>query len=437
MDGDRPMREFLLLVCLVISTNLRSIAGSVPQAVYYQLGSCGKVHLTVSPMQDNYFELNWMVKDCNENNSPDYIIFSNEDPRNREEERSAILKEIRASEHPTGYYKTKFKFREPWLPGNWEYNPNTVNADIGPHCLPFWITSKRNNQTIDTRCLEIQPTWMQDNREYLANQRIGNVFIPGTHNSGSYSGIIAVFEGYVLNQDRDVWNQLVFGNRYLDLRIGHMPDKELYIYHDNVRIGKVEPVLRQIQKFAELAPQEVIIVDIHRFPFPKNFTREMHHKFVRLLQNILGNHIFHSSSYENESGPTFSKIWSTKRSIIISYADSLVINDYQWLWPPIKQFWGNTNQVSELRNYLRSSIYEHVGLRRPLWALMAELTPQTWDVILRKNNLRVLAQKANKEVTKWFRDEWCNRTNIVASDYFLGNDLIRVAIETNKAKGLK
>lgn len=68
-----------------------------------------------------------------------------------------------------------------------------------------------------------------------------------------------------------------------------------------------------------------------------------------------------------------------------------------------------------------------------MWALMAELTPQPWDVILRKNNLRDLAQSVNKEVTKWIRDEWFNDVNIVATDYFLGNDLIRVAIEGNKA----
>lgn len=68
--------------------------------------------------------------------------------------------------------------------------------------------------------------------------------------------------------------------------------------------------------------------------------------------------------------------------------------------------------------------------RTRLWALMAELTPQVSDIILLKNNLRKLADDVNRELTKWFRDEWEGFSyNIVATDYFLGNDLINVAIE--------
>lgn len=68
--------------------------------------------------------------------------------------------------------------------------------------------------------------------------------------------------------------------------------------------------------------------------------------------------------------------------------------------------------------------------RTRLWALMAELTPQFSDIFLLKNNLRKLADDVNRELTKWFRDEWESFSyNIVATDYFLGNDLINVAIE--------
>lgn len=107
--------------------------------------------------------------------------------------------------------------------------------------------------------------------------------------------------------------------------------------------------------------------------------------------------------------------------------------DSPWLWHPIKQFWGDTNKLAPLKDYLYSALYQHKSNTNPMWALMAELTPQPWDVILRKNNLRELAQIVNKENTKWIRDEWFNDVNIVATDYFLGNDLIRVAIEGNKA----
>lgn len=71
---------------------------------------------------------------------------------------------IKTSQYPTGYYRTNIKFGQPWLPGNWEYNAHTTRADPGPHCFPYWIASVKNTDIIDSRCLAIQPTWMNDNR---------------------------------------------------------------------------------------------------------------------------------------------------------------------------------------------------------------------------------------------------------------------------------
>lgn len=67
----------------------------------------------------------------------------------------------------------------------------------------------------------------------------------------------------------------------------------------------------------------------------------------------------------------------------------------------------------------------------PIWALMAELTPQPIDIIFRTNNLRKLAEDVNRHLTVWFRDEWGSEANVVATDYFLGNNLISVAIAIN------
>lgn len=53
----------------------------------------------------------------------------------------------------------------------------------------------------------------------LGHQHIGNLIIPGTHNSACCGGAPFFTKDYVLNQDRTIWEQLVFGIRYLDLRI--------------------------------------------------------------------------------------------------------------------------------------------------------------------------------------------------------------------------
>lgn len=110
----------------------------------------------------------------------------------------------------------------------------------------------------------------------------------------------------------------------------------------------------------------------------------------------------------------------------------LFVVEHQWLWKGIPQYWADTVDATVLKNYMKSKITNHnsdVG-STPFWALMAELTPKFSDIIFLKNTLRKLADDVNRELTKWFRDEWAQLTvNIVATDFFLGNDLINVAIE--------
>lgn len=71
-----------------------------------------------------------------------------------------------------------------------------------------------------------------------------------------------------------------------------------------------------------------------------------------------------------------------------------------------------------------------------IWASMAELTPNTKTIIFHPEaGLRVFAEEINRNVTQWFRDLYWHKANIVATDFFMGNNLIDVAIETNKIRG--
>lgn len=87
-----------------------------------------------------------------------------------------------------------------------------------------------------------------------------------------------------------------------------------------------------------------------------------------------------------------------------------------------------------MKDYLSASIENHNTMSNPLWALMAELTITPVEVIFNAGSNAKLADKVNRQLTKWFRDEWHRETNIVATDYFLGNDLINIAIEANKIR---
>jgi len=60
----------------------------------------------------------------------------------------------------------------------------------------------------------------------LGGQAIKDVFIPGTHDSGSYHPYEPILGDnilikYTVTQDEDLLAQLIRGVRYLDIRVGY------------------------------------------------------------------------------------------------------------------------------------------------------------------------------------------------------------------------
>nr|CAD7430859.1 unnamed protein product [Timema monikensis] len=96
-----------------------------------------------------------------------------------------------------------------------------------------------------------------------------------------------------------------------------------------------------------------------------------------------------------------------------------------WLWPPLKQLWGDEQTVDGLQEYLSRAMDAGVT---GLWAAMAELTPTPLDIMFKPSgSLRHMADSVNRNITAWFRHRWWQHANIVATDYFLGNGIIDVA----------
>lgn len=70
------------------------------------------------------------------------------------------------------------------------------------HFLGYYGAWIRNGTIQKLNCLSTYPDWMSKQKERLRYMTIGNIFIPGTHNSGSYSeGIPQTFiERYSVTQ---------------------------------------------------------------------------------------------------------------------------------------------------------------------------------------------------------------------------------------------
>lgn len=104
------------------------------------------------------------------------------------------------------------------------------------------------------------------------------------------------------------------------------------------------------------------------------------------------------------------------------------------------QAWGNKQKTNDLLEYLEEKILDPTksANSNPLWALMAELTPQIWDIIFRTTgNLRQMADSVNRNLTIFFESKpsYCEQSNVIATDFFLGNNLIDLAVRSNLQKG--
>ena len=72
-----------------------------------------------------------------------------------------------------------------------------------------------------------------------------------------------------------------------------------------------------------------------------------------------------------------------------------------------------------------------------LWVAMTHLTPTTMDVWWNPTGgIRKLNDKIAWSVTKWYRDIWWQKANIVATDFFHSTNLVDVSRTVNRRRAL-
>lgn len=115
--------------------------------------------------------------------------------------------------------------------------------------------------------------------------------------------------------------------------------------------------------------------------------------------------------------------------------DLAVVAKAALFFPQVRHLWPNKDTIDGLAQYMNeTTCRKYFGELR---SMMVELTPTVFGAISDKyDGNRRLAQLANRQVTDWIRDRWLHCINVVASDFFLGNDLIRLSIQANKMRQL-
>ncbi|TRY72292.1 hypothetical protein TCAL_16176 [Tigriopus californicus] len=83
---------------------------------------------------------------------------------------------------------------------------------------------------------------------------------------------------------------------------------------------------------------------------------------------------------------------------------------------------------------LLGSMTRHQTAKYP-WAAMTHLTPSALDVIMNPNGgIAQLSDGIARQINRWFREDWWNSANLVATDFILGNNIIEESILANRKR---
>lgn len=200
-------------------------------------------------------------------------------------------------------------------------------------------------------CVKIYPDWMSNSKD-VKKLPLSKLFIPGTHSSGSFSypgknlkaSNHLVLENYAYAQSMDVYSQLVFGIRFIDLKIGYndrLGGKEFWIINENKFVVELARVLDDVKLFLSRS-NDVVILDFSGFPYGFYKQPKKHIDLVAFLEKQVGDiavlkdsaevHVFDMSTEE---------IKKTGRSLVILYPIeelSYPESESKFLFPILKRF---------------------------------------------------------------------------------------------------
>lgn len=359
-------------------------------------------------------EMNWEVLELMEG---DWLAIFDEDPSG---DWSQPFHQVTPSE-PVGYYLTNFSF--PHVPVN-------TNLQEGA-CLGWWVAYMRQDVPHVVNCLKVHPRWMSTLKDELGGVSLRQLVWPGVHDAGTYTPYSSITDNslmkYAITQDEAIYNQMVYGNRYIDLRAGYLsgePDEPYWVVHGLTVWRPFRVVLEELREFV-LVTGEVVIAEVGGFTFFES--TEHHAGCIALILEVVGD-VMAPNSYTWDA--PLSDLLQSNASLIITYnhheADS-----NQLFWSGLGGRWANAQSITALEDYMER-VFEVEGPPTPPWVLSGQLTPLADDVITDDlDGLRDMADEVNRNVTHWLRTRWWDQLSIISCDFTLSAGYVEVAIDVN------
>ena len=140
--------------------------------------------------------------------------------------------------------------------------------------------------------INLHPDWMGNLVQSCPEICLGEMVIPGTHDSGSYSiDTFTPFSAVGRTQNATVVEQLHRGARYLDLRVAQGGRDKVSIFHGCLQGTVLERVVEDIHLFCQDFPGEFLIVEISH-EFGRDFKPELKKKALDIIKDTLGDKLY-------------------------------------------------------------------------------------------------------------------------------------------------
>ncbi|XP_044598312.1 PI-PLC X domain-containing protein 2-like [Cotesia glomerata] len=294
-------------------------------------------------------------------------------------------------------------------------------------CTGYHVAWLRNSTELMLTCLSSHANWMYDNRKIIENLTLAELFIPGTHNSGSYRYELppTILDRYTVTQEKSVMDQLLTGIRYLDIR-PCIVDNKYWVCHGLFAMQPLDDIFKDIKDFLDNT-MEIVIINFKEFPQGFEIL-ESHLNFLNYLLDEFEGYFLETFQIHQK---TLGEIWKSDNRLIFSY-----VSEFEAL-PNLNQSKLIYQSLMVAQNlFICSREFSKMNLR----AVMAEITLDSSMIIVDaalfyfgrgEKSLRELAVQTGPLVTMWYKKRHFKTANIVAVDFIDATGIIEVAIWSN------
>jgi hypothetical protein len=329
--------------------------------------------------------------------------------------------------------------------------------------------------------------WMASIAKHIRDKKINQIFMPGTHDSGTYlisadsaltadaskslrlsqkystEGIRIFNAGWAKTQSNDILQQLNSGIRYFDLRLcgKSIAVEDVYACH-GLQGDSLKSIINQVKIFLRQAAHqyEIIILDIHHWYVDKgNDLSAMQKNTLAYINEQLSLWIAPrkdaSGVDQYTASSTLAAFWDQHKQVIIAASELPSGGEFNDVWQEFNtrqehfqdcsaydlcSYWPNKQNADQLKKSIKQTI-QHLKQRQAndIFVLQAQLSPSK-KIISHSmlsptaDNLLSYTGTYKEDIYDLFRKEHILKEingAVIIEDFSNGIDLTLLALELN------